>query len=138
VGAEDLPPPIPVVESRIDRVLLYSDRALVIRAGKIQVGAGRTKVAFEGLPGELADYSVAAALTGAGGGQIANIEIEPVYKTSFRSKEAEDAARELKDLEREMRALVTHRFPLARIAEAVTAHLEAPDATLGTLLLMEH
>ncbi len=37
-----------------------------------------------------------------------------------------------------VRALVTHRFPLARIAEAVTAHIEAPDATLGTLLLMEH
>jgi threonine dehydrogenase-like Zn-dependent dehydrogenase len=37
-----------------------------------------------------------------------------------------------------VRALVTHRFPLARIAEAVNAHVEAPDATLGTLLLMEH
>ncbi|MGO8705971.1 MAG: zinc-dependent alcohol dehydrogenase [Candidatus Brocadiia bacterium] len=37
-----------------------------------------------------------------------------------------------------VRALVTHRFPLARIDEAVTAHVEAPDATLGTLLLMEH
>lgn len=104
-GAEDAKPPIPAVESRIDRVLLYSDRALVIRAAKVELAAGRTKVAFEGLPGKLADYSVAAALTGPGGAQVANIEIEPVYKTSFRSKEAEDAAKELKDLEREMRAL---------------------------------
>jgi hypothetical protein len=105
-GAEEAgPPKIPAVESRIDRVLLYSDRALVIRTGRVEVGAGRTKMAFEGLPGKLADYSVTAALTGPGGGQIANIEIEPVYKTGFRSKEAEEAAKELKDLEREMLAL---------------------------------
>ena len=34
--------------------------------------------------------------------------------------------------------LVTHRLPLARIDDAVSAHIEQPDATLGTVLLMEH
>lgn len=33
-------------------------------------------------------------------------------------------------------SLVTHRVPLARIDEAVSAHIERQDATLGTVLLM--
>jgi threonine dehydrogenase-like Zn-dependent dehydrogenase len=37
-----------------------------------------------------------------------------------------------------VKALVSHRFPLSRIGEAVDAHLDAPNATLGTLLIMEH
>jgi threonine dehydrogenase-like Zn-dependent dehydrogenase len=33
--------------------------------------------------------------------------------------------------------MTTHRFPLPRIDEAVSAHLDAPGLTLGTLLMME-
>lgn len=34
----------------------------------------------------------------------------------------------------DVKPLITHRLPLAEIDEAVTAHLEHPDATLGTVL----
>jgi len=37
----------------------------------------------------------------------------------------------------DVRTLITHRVPLAEIARAVRAHLEHPDATLGTVLLLE-
>jgi threonine dehydrogenase-like Zn-dependent dehydrogenase len=37
-----------------------------------------------------------------------------------------------------VQCLITHRIPLARIDEAVTAHIEKPDATLGTILVMQH
>lgn len=36
----------------------------------------------------------------------------------------------------DVKSLITHRFPLARIDDAITAHVENPDATLGTVLLM--
>ncbi len=36
-----------------------------------------------------------------------------------------------------VKPLTTHRLPLARIDEAVAAHLEQPNRTLGTLLRME-
>jgi len=38
----------------------------------------------------------------------------------------------------DVKCLITHRLPLARIDEAVTAHIENPNAILGTILLMEH
>jgi threonine dehydrogenase-like Zn-dependent dehydrogenase len=34
--------------------------------------------------------------------------------------------------------LITHRFPLSQIDDAVAAHVEHPETTLGTVLLMAH
>ena len=111
VAQEEQEPAPTVVESRIDRVLLYSDRGLVIRAGAVRVPAGRSHVAFEGLPGKLHDATVAAAIRGSSArvAKIANIQVEPLYGTTFRSEEAQKAAEELKALEREMRALADRR-----------------------------
>lgn len=36
----------------------------------------------------------------------------------------------------DVKCLITHRLPLARIDEAVSLHIEHPEATLGTVLLM--
>ena len=36
----------------------------------------------------------------------------------------------------DVKSLITHRLPLAKIDDAITAHVENPDATLGTVLLM--
>jgi len=38
----------------------------------------------------------------------------------------------------DVKSLITHRLPLGRIDEAVTAHIEHGDATMGTVLLMSH
>jgi len=38
----------------------------------------------------------------------------------------------------DVKCLITHRLPLAKLDEAVTAHIETPGATLGTVLLMDH
>ena len=109
VAAQETAPAIPAVSSKIDRVLLYSDRAMVVRSARTAAPAGRSRVAFEGLPGKLRDDSVAAALQASPGVQIANIEVEPVYRTTFRKAEAEQAERDLRALEREMRALQDRR-----------------------------
>lgn len=95
------------VESKIDRILLYSDRALVVRQGRVEVPAGRSRVVFEGLPQKLIDHSVAASINGKSApfAKIANIEVEPVYKTTFRDEEAKKANEALKGLQHEMRAL---------------------------------
>lgn len=119
VEAQDTAPAIPAVTSKIDRVLLYSDRAMVVRSGRVTTPAGRSRVAFEGLPGKLYDHSVAAALQGPAGAQIANIEVEPVFRTTFRKAEAEEAERDLRRLEREMRALQDQRAQA--LAEAAFA-----------------
>ena len=38
----------------------------------------------------------------------------------------------------DVKTLITHKLPLERIDEAVTAHIESPNSTLGTVLLMKH
>lgn len=107
------------VESRIDRVLLYSDRAMVIRKARAHVPAGRSRVAFEGLPEKLRDGSVAASLVGGVGtaAGIANIEVEPVHESTFRSEEAKKANEELKKLHREMRVLQDRLANVKRTAD---------------------
>ncbi len=37
-----------------------------------------------------------------------------------------------------VKTLITHRIPLERIDEAVAAHIEKPETTLGTVILMNH
>ena len=109
-GARGAVEPTPV-KSAVERVLLYSDRALVIRSAKLDVPAGRSHVSFEGLPGKLFDAHVAVELRGGkeSGVVVANIEIEPVYETTFRKKEAKDAMEQLKALRAELRALKDRR-----------------------------
>jgi len=99
-----------VVTSRISRVLVYSDRALVTRASEaVRVGAGRTRFAFDELPGSLSDASVRASLPASSAAKIANIEIEPRYKTTYKKEEAEKAAEEVKTLEARLRELSERR-----------------------------
>ena len=38
----------------------------------------------------------------------------------------------------DVKAITTHTLPLAKISEAVDAHVERPNETIGTVLLMEH
>jgi len=37
-----------------------------------------------------------------------------------------------------VKTLITHKLPLERIDEAVTAHIESPNSPLGAVLLMRH
>jgi threonine dehydrogenase-like Zn-dependent dehydrogenase len=38
----------------------------------------------------------------------------------------------------DVKKLTTHRVPLRDIDDVVAAHIENPNATLGTVLLMDH
>lgn len=102
------------VESRITRVLVYSDRALVTRkATGVHLPAGRTRIAFEGLPGGIEDASVRTALPDGSPSRVANIEIESTFKTTFRKEEAEKASDELKALQAKLKTLQDQRSSLA-------------------------
>ena len=105
------------VESRVARVLMYSDRALVLRTGETTVPAGRSRVVFEGLPERMADDSVTASI-GVNGAttalaKIANIEVERVYETTFRDDEkrctSSTAARNVREAIRPTLGMVLSR-----------------------------
>ncbi len=95
-----------LVESQIARVLVYSDRALVTRqVPPARFPPGRSRVVIDGLPGWLDDSSVRAALPAGSLVKIANIEVDRVYKTSFKKEESQRAWGEVKELEHKRREL---------------------------------
>ena len=97
--------------SAVDKVLMYSDRAMVIRKAVVEIPEGRSHVVFEDLPDSAVDSSVAVALENgaADAVKVANIQIEPIHKTTFRKEEAREAMAELATLQRRLRALRDER-----------------------------
>ena len=61
----------------------------------------------------------------------------PVFMQWTTRTNMELVLRLMSEKKLKVRALTTHRLPLAEIDKAVTAHCESPGKTLGTVLLME-
>ena len=64
-------------------------------------------------------------------------EYPPCFMRWNTKSNMEYVLRLMSEAKLDVKSLITHKLPLARIDEAVTAHIENPDATLGTVLLME-
>jgi threonine dehydrogenase-like Zn-dependent dehydrogenase len=65
-------------------------------------------------------------------------EYPPVFMRWTTRTNMEYALRLMAEGKLQLKPLTTHRLPLARIDEAVSAHIEAPNAALGTVLVMPH
>lgn len=65
-------------------------------------------------------------------------EYPPVFMRWTTRTNMEYVLRLMSDGDLDVKALTTHTLPLSRIAEAVDAHIERPNETIGTVLLMEH
>ena len=65
-------------------------------------------------------------------------EYPPVFMRWTTRTNMEYALRLMSEGQLDVTTLTTHRVPLAQIDEAVTAHIEHPDATIGTILLPSH
>lgn len=66
------------------------------------------------------------------------VEYPPVFMRWTTRTNMEFALRLMSEGKLDVKSLITHKLPLAQIDEAVTAHIENPNATLGTVLLMQH
>ncbi len=96
LGAPELPDVPVAIQSRIDAVTVYLDRALVSRSASVQVAAGPRRLVFAGLPSEIEDGSLRVKLSGP-----ARLETLQVRKT-FLSERKPGAAQAL---EAELKAL---------------------------------
>lgn len=67
-----------------------------------------------------------------------DVEYPPVFMRWTTRTNMEFVLRLMSERRLDVKSLITHRVPLARIDEAVSAHIDHPDATIGTVLLMEH
>lgn len=65
-------------------------------------------------------------------------EYPPVFMRWTTRTNMDLALRLISEGKLDVKSLITHRVALSKIDEAVSAHVENPDATLGTVLLMSH
>jgi hypothetical protein len=91
------------VESTIEAVTLYQDRARVTREVTVTVDPGRTDLVFDGLPLNLIAESLAAEGEGTAGATLLGIDTRPQRGTEDR----DERIRELKDEQRELEDQVT-------------------------------
>lgn len=89
-------------ESRIERVTVYEDRALVTRGGRIALEAGVTEVRFRGLPTSM-DQDTLVARTG--GALVLGVDIETVHLAEATSDAVKRAQTELDAANRVVRLI---------------------------------
>ncbi|HRU06012.1 MAG TPA: alcohol dehydrogenase catalytic domain-containing protein [Candidatus Brocadiia bacterium] len=70
--------------------------------------------------------------------EVGEIEYPPVFIRWTTRSNMEYVLRLMSEGKFDVNCLVSHRLPLSKIDEAVTAHIDQPNATMGTLLLMDH
>ena len=104
------PPPAsaaPEVEaaSRIDGVTVFRSSARVVRALRVEVGAGASHVVLPGLPAELDDDSIRVEGRGGGRVEIHGVTVERVRRERAVAAEARAAEERLEGLQDEDRAL---------------------------------
>ncbi len=68
--------------------------------------------------------------------EIGETEYPPVFMRWTTRTNMEFALRLMSEGKLDVDSLTTHKVPLADIDEVVSAHIESPEATLGTLLVM--
>ncbi|MBW2258282.1 MAG: mucoidy inhibitor MuiA family protein, partial [Deltaproteobacteria bacterium] len=87
------------VESTIEAVTLYQDRARVTREVTVTVDAGRTDLVFDGLPLGLIAESLAAEGEGTAGATLLGIDTRPQRGTEDRDERIRALKAERRDLE---------------------------------------
>jgi len=70
--------------------------------------------------------------------EVGDYEYPPVFMRWTTRSNLEYALRLMSEGKLDVKCLITHRLPLARIDDAVAAHIEQPNSTMATVLLMDH
>ncbi len=111
--------------SRIDGVTVFRSSARVVRALRIEVGAGASHVVLPGLPAELDDDSIRVEGRGGGRVEIHGVTVERVRRERAVAVEARAAEERLEGLQDEDRALQDR----VKAAQARAAFVESLRST---------
>lgn len=103
----------PAVATRIQEVQLYSDQALVRRAAGFELRPGTNHFTIPDLPSSLADDSVRVSVKDPDGVRIQEIRVETKHIKVFRSEQAREAEKNLRDAESRLRRLTDEYGALA-------------------------
>ncbi len=107
----------PAVATRIQEVQLYSDQALVRRAAGFDLRPGTNHFVVAELPAALADDSVRVTVKDPDGVRIQEIRVETKHVKVFRSEQAREAEKNLREAEGRLRRLTDEYGALATEVE---------------------
>lgn len=99
--------------SRISRVTVYADRALVTRSATLSLKQGTNLVTFEGLPVLLAEDSLRAQGKGTGQARIAGVTVKNVFLERLQEKRLRELEDEIIALGRKVESIEAKRTSLA-------------------------
>ncbi len=89
------------LESKVQAVTVYADRARVTRVAKAKAPAGAARLAFRKLPGWIDDGSVRVNILPAGAAELVDVQVKRTFLSKPSDEEfqkAERAVREISDL----------------------------------------
>lgn len=95
----------PAVDTAVESVTVYSDRARIRRAGTAGVVAGRQRVAVGPLPAGLIDGSVSASVGGDDGPRLLSIQVDRSFGRRVERRDAAELMERREGLERQVAAL---------------------------------
>ncbi|MEK6795279.1 MAG: mucoidy inhibitor MuiA family protein [Spirochaetota bacterium] len=90
-----------VVDSKIDRVMVYHDRAHVTRTARLSSGGGIVDAVFTSLPGIISDESVRARVLTPASAKILDLEVRSVAEEKAADPKAQVLETKLRELQEE-------------------------------------
>ena len=96
---------IPEVDTAVESVTVYSDRARVRRAGTAPVVQGRQRIAVGPLPAGLIDGSVSASVDGDAGVRLLSLQVDRSFGRRVERQDAAELLERQQKLQREIAAL---------------------------------
>jgi len=125
-----------VIDSRIDRVTVYPDRAGVVRLSTLNLPAGEHSILFEGLPIGIDPASFRSSARGPRGTMVLGLTHETVAHLDAPQARAAELERQIQTLERETRQALQVRLEVLNrqrdlLAALAKEHGEEPDRNGG-------
>lgn len=92
------------ISSKIDKVLVFTDSALVYRKAVASIKRGENILKFAGLPDSIVDNSISAGVI-KGNGKITDLRVEKSYLTGQQQQKAKALQEKIERLDEEIRIL---------------------------------
>jgi uncharacterized protein (TIGR02231 family) len=92
-------------ESRITAATVYADRAVVTRTATVELPAGEHALTFERLPAELLDQSLQVSGRGTAAATILDVNAQTAYVDFTPNTRVQELENQIRDLQKQQRAL---------------------------------
>lgn len=101
-----------VAASRIAKVTVFNDRAMVKRVAAVKLEKGENILAFEGLPLQIAEESLRAEGLGGAAARISGLSVRNIFLDNNSQKRIRDIENEIESIERSVQKIDARRSSL--------------------------